>query len=115
MTSKKGTFFSIIQNPINNDYDKTVITTNFGLVENVVGGIITPYEHIINKISKKIVEKLGNKEKIIKINKDNDETSTFEQNKEKQKESYLSKKLNNSNNWEFKNIENNCEIPLIIE
>jgi pyruvate,water dikinase len=48
-----GVGFSI--NPINNDYDEAVITSNFGLGESVVGGIITPDEYIINKISKKII------------------------------------------------------------
>ena len=47
-----GVGFSI--NPINNDYDEAVITSNFGLGESVVGGIITPDEYIINKISKKL-------------------------------------------------------------
>ena len=42
-----GVGFSI--NPINNDYDEAVITSNFGLGESVVGGIITPDEYIIDK------------------------------------------------------------------
>ena len=61
-----GVGFSI--NPINNDYDEAVITSNFGLGESVVGGIITPDEYIVNKISGKIIsKKLGKKEKIVKI------------------------------------------------
>ena len=55
-----GVGFSI--NPINNDYDEAVITSNFGLGESVVGGIITTDEYIVNKITKTIVsEKLGSK------------------------------------------------------
>ena len=84
-----GVGFSI--NPINNDYDEAVITSNFGLGESVVGGIITPDEYIINKISKKIIsQKLGSKDKIVKLNQGQNETSVIEQNKEKQKESSLS-------------------------
>ena len=87
-----GVGFSI--NPINNDYDEAVITSNFGLGESVVGGIITPDEYIINKISKKIIsQKLGSKDKIVKLNKDKNETSVIEQNKEKQKESSLNKEI----------------------
>ena len=48
-----GVGFSI--NPLNNDYDEAVITSNFGLGESVVGGIITPDEYIVNKISKKVI------------------------------------------------------------
>ena len=47
-----GVGFSI--NPINNDYDEAVINSNFGLGESVVGGIITPDEFIVNKITKNI-------------------------------------------------------------
>ena len=87
-----GVGFSI--NPINNDYDEAVITSNFGLGESVVGGIITPDEYIINKISKKIIsQKLGSKDKIVKLNQGQNETSVIEQNKEKQKESSLSNEI----------------------
>ena len=76
-----GVAFSI--NPINNDYDEAVINSNFGLGESVVGGIITPDEYIVNKNSKKIIsQKLGSKEKIVKLNNKN-ETSVFEQDQEK--------------------------------
>ena len=87
-----GVGFSI--NPINNDYDEAVITSNFGLEESVVGGIITPDEFLVNKISGKIIsKKLGKKEKIVRLNINKDETSIIEQNKEKQKESSLTEKL----------------------
>ena len=109
-----GVGFSI--NPINNDYDEAVITSNFGLGESVVGGIITPDEYIINKISKKIIsQKLGSKDKIVKLNKDKNETSIIEQNKEKQKESSLNKEiiLKLVENIIF--IEKSYKIPIDIE
>ena len=109
-----GVGFSI--NPINNDYDEAVITSNFGLGESVVGGIITPDEYIINKITGKIIsKKLGNKEKIVKLNINKDETSVIEQNKEKQKESSLTDKfiLNIVENIIV--IEKNYKIPIDIE
>ena len=109
-----GVGFSI--NPINNDYDEIVITSNFGLGESVVQGIITPDEYIINKISKKIIsKKLGNKDKIVKLNKNKNETSIIEQDKEKQKQSSLNDELilKLVNNIIF--IENNYKIPIDIE
>ena len=79
-----GVGFSI--NPINNDYDEIVITSNFGLGESVVGGIITPDEYIVNKKTKKIIsQKLGTKDKIVKLNENKNETSIFEQNEENRK------------------------------
>ena len=109
-----GVGFSI--NPINNDYDEAVITSNFGLGESVVGGIITPDEYIINKISKKIIsEKLGSKEKIVKLNNDNNGTSIIEQNEEKQKESSLTKDQIIKIVESIINIENNYKIPIDIE
>ena len=73
-----GVGFSI--NPINNDYDEAVINQNFGLGESVVGGIITPDEFIVNKINKNIIsQKLGSKEKIVKLNNNKNETSVIEQ------------------------------------
>ena len=109
-----GVGFSI--NPINNDYDEAVITSNFGLGESVVGGIITPDEYIINKISKKIIsQKLGSKDKIVKLNRGKNETSIIEQNKEKQKESSLSNEiiLKLVENIIF--IEKSYKIPIDIE
>ena len=79
-----GVGFSI--NPINNDYDEAVINSNFGLGESVVGGIITPDEFIVNKINKKIIsQKLGSKEKIVKLNDNKNETSVIEQTEEKKR------------------------------
>ena len=109
-----GVGFSI--NPINNDYDEAVITSNFGLGESVVGGIITPDEYIINKINKKIIsQKLGTKEKIVKLNENKNETSILEQNKEKQKESSLTKELILQIVDKIINIEDNYKIPIDIE
>jgi pyruvate,water dikinase len=74
----------------NNDYGEAVITSNFGIGESVVGGIVTPDEYIINKTNKNIIsEKIGSKEKIVKLNKDKNETTIIEQSEEKQKESSL--------------------------
>jgi len=108
-----GVGFSI--NPLNNDYDEAVITSNFGLGESVVGGIITPDEYIINKISKSIInEKLGSKDKIVKLNKDNG-TSVIEQNSEKQKESSLSKEQLIQIVEKIITIENSYDMPIDIE
>ena len=109
-----GVGFSI--NPINNDYDEAVITSNFGLGESVVGGIITPDEYIVNKITKTIVsEKLGSKDKIVKLNKDNNETSILDQTQEKQKESSLKKEYILQIVDNIINIENHYQIPIDIE
>ena len=109
-----GVGFSL--NPINNDYDEAVINSNFGLGESVVGGIITPDEYIINKISRKIIsKKLGNKEKIVKLNINKNETSVIEQNKEKQKESSLTEKLILEIVSNIIKIENDYKIPIDIE
>ena len=109
-----GVGFSI--NPINNDYDEAVITSNFGLGESVVGGIINPDEYIINKITKKIIsKKLGNKEKIVKLNLNKDETAILEQDKAKQKESSLNEELIIEIVSNIINIENAYKIPIDIE
>ncbi|ORX87585.1 glutathione synthetase ATP-binding domain-like protein [Anaeromyces robustus] len=108
-----GVGFSI--NPLNNDYDEVVITSNFGLGESVVGGIITPDEYIINKISKTIIsEKLGSKDKIVKLNKNNG-TSVLKQNCDKQKESSLSKEQIIEIVEKIIDIENNYDTPIDIE
>ena len=72
-----GVAFSV--NPINNDYDEAVITSNFGLGETVVGGIVTPDQYIVNKLTNAIVDtKLGKKEKVIKINENSENYGTVE-------------------------------------
>ena len=61
-----GVAFSL--NIKNNDFDEEIINSNFGLGETVVDGTVTPDCFIINKLSKKIIEKkLGKKEKIMSI------------------------------------------------
>ena len=109
-----GVGFSI--NPINNDYDEAVINSNFGLGESVVGGIITPDEFIVNKITKNIIsEKLGSKEKIVKLNENRNETSIIDQPEEKKKEMSLSKELLLQLVDSIINIEKNYKIPIDIE
>ena len=109
-----GVGFSI--NPINNDYDEIVITSNFGLGESVVGGIITPDEYIINKIDKNIIsQKIGSKDKIVKLNENKNETSIVEQNKEKQKESSLTNELIIQIVEKIIKIEEDYKIPIDIE
>ena len=109
-----GVGFSI--NPINNDYDEIVITSNFGLGESVVQGIITPDEYIINKITKKIIsKKLGNKDKIVKLNKNKNETSILEQDKEKQRQSSLNDEIIIKLVENIIFIENNYKMPIDIE
>ena len=109
-----GVGFSI--NPINNDYDEAVINSNFGLGESVVGGIITPDEFIVNKINKKIIsQKLGSKEKIVKLNDNKNETSVIEQTEEKKKELSLTKELILQLVENIINIEKHYKIPIDIE
>ena len=109
-----GVGFSI--NPISNDYDEAVITSNFGLGESVVGGIITPDEYIVNKLNKKIISrKLGSKEKIVKLNKEENETSIIEQNKDMKKESSLKDELIIKIVETIIFIEKSYEIPIDIE
>ena len=109
-----GVRFSI--NPINNDYDEAVINSNFGLGESVVGGIITPDEFIVNKISKNIIsQKLGSKEKIVKLNENKNETSVIEQTEEKKKEMSITKELLLQLVDSIINIEKNYKIPIDIE
>ena len=109
-----GVGFSI--NPINNDYDEIVITSNFGLGESVVGGIITPDEYIINKIDKNIIsQKIGSKDKIVKLNENKNETSIIEQSKEKQKESSLTNELIIQIVEKIIIIEEDYKIPIDIE
>jgi len=109
-----GVGFSI--NPLNNDYDEAVITSNFGLGESVVGGIITPDEYIVNKLSKKIVsQKIGSKDKVVKLNENNNETSIIEQTEENKKQSSLTEELIIKIVESIVNIENHYEIPIDIE
>ncbi|OUM59753.1 hypothetical protein PIROE2DRAFT_14623 [Piromyces sp. E2] len=109
-----GIGFSI--NPINNNFDETVITSNFGLGESVVGGIITPDEYVVDKVSNKIVsQKLGSKKKIVKLNDDNNGTSTVDQNEDKQQKSSLSEEQVMEVVKNIMDIETSYGIPVDIE
>jgi len=109
-----GVGFSI--NPLNNDYDEAVITSNFGLGESVVGGIITPDEYIVNKLSKKLIsQKLGTKDKIVKLNIDKNETSIIEQAEEIKKQSSLNEKFLMEILDNIITIENHYKVPIDIE
>ncbi|KAG4103637.1 pyruvate phosphate dikinase [Neocallimastix lanati (nom. inval.)] len=78
-------------------------------------GIITPDEYIVNKISKKVItEKLGSKDKIVKLNEDNG-TSILEQNSENQKKSSLSKEQIIQIVDKIIVIENSYNVPIDIE
>ena len=62
-----GVGFSI--NPLNNDYDEAIITSNWGLGETVVGGIVNPDQFIVNKIYHDVLDtKIGKKEISIILN-----------------------------------------------
>lgn len=109
-----GVGFSI--NPINNDYDEVVVTSNFGLGESVVGGIVTPDEYIVNKLSKKIVStKLGTKDKVVKLNTGKDETSVLNQKEENKKLSSLNEDILLQIVDNIIQIEKHYEIPIDIE
>ena len=109
-----GVGFSI--NPINNDYDEAVINSNFGLGESVVGGIITPDEYIVNKIKKNIIsEKIGRKEKYVKLNENKNETSIIAQSEENQKISSLTQEQIIEIVEAIINIEKEYKIPIDIE
>ncbi len=54
-SEKSGVMFTA--NPINNSKDEMMINASYGLGEAVVSGIVTPDEYIIDKKSKKVIEK----------------------------------------------------------
>ena len=54
-SEKSGVMFTA--NPINNSKDEIMINASYGLGEAVVSGIVTPDEYIIDKKSKKVIEK----------------------------------------------------------
>ena len=59
-----GVAFSI--NPGNNCYDEAVIDSNFGLGETVVSGQVTPDNFVVNKLTKRILQKkLGTKDYVL--------------------------------------------------
>lgn len=54
-SEKSGVMFTA--NPINNSTDEMMINASYGLGEAVVSGIVTPDEYIIDKKTKKVIEK----------------------------------------------------------
>lgn len=61
-----GVAFSV--NPLNNSMDECVITSNFGLGESVVAGIVSPDEFVVDKIRSAIISKtLGAKETAVRL------------------------------------------------
>lgn len=62
-----GVAFSL--NPLNNDYDEAVITSNWGLGETIVSGQVNPDQYVINKLSKSVIDRIiGTKEKVLLVN-----------------------------------------------
>ena len=69
-----GVGFSL--NPLNNDYDEAVFSSNWGLGETVVAGLCNPDQYIINKVNKTLIDcKIGKKETQIWLKPDG---GTFE-------------------------------------
>lgn len=54
-SEKSGVMFTA--NPINNSSDEMMINASYGLGEAVVSGIVTPDEYIVDKKTKKVIEK----------------------------------------------------------
>lgn len=63
-SESSGVAFSI--NPVSNSFDECVINANFGLGESVVSGKVTPDSFVVEKYSRKILDKkLGSKDSAI--------------------------------------------------
>ena len=68
-SEKSGVMFTA--NPINNSKDEMMINASYGLGEAVVSGIVTPDEYIIDKKTKKVIEKnIAEKEYMVIKNED---------------------------------------------
>lgn len=68
-SEKSGVMFTA--NPINNSKDEIMINASYGLGEAVVSGIVTPDEYIIDKKTKKVIEKnIAEKEYMVIKNED---------------------------------------------
>ena len=68
-SEKSGVMFTA--NPINNSKDEIMINASYGLGEAVVSGIVTPDEYIIDKKTKKVIEKnISEKEYMVIKNED---------------------------------------------
>lgn len=110
-----GVAFSL--NIKNNDYDEAIINSNFGLGETVVEGTISPDCFVINKLTKKIIEKnLGKKEKFLSIviNENNVELKENNTNENKDKYSLDEEQILLIIN-DLINIENSFKYPVDIE
>lgn len=66
-SEKSGVMFTA--NPINNNRDEIMINASWGLGEAVVSGTVTPDEYLVNKKSKKILEKHISEKNIMIIKK----------------------------------------------
>ena len=74
-SEKSGVMFTA--NPINNSKDEMMINASYGLGEAVVSGIVTPDEYIIDKKTKKVIEKnISEKEYMVIKNKNGVGTRT---------------------------------------
>lgn len=68
-SEKSGVMFTA--NPINNSKNEMMINASYGLGEAVVSGIVTPDEYIIDKKTKKVIEKnIAEKEYMVIKNED---------------------------------------------
>lgn len=67
-SEKSGVMFTA--NPVNNNADEMMINSSWGLGEAVVSGAVTPDEYIVNKSSKKIVEKHIAEKNVMVVKKD---------------------------------------------
>lgn len=108
-----GVAFSL--NPINNDYDEAVVTSNWGLGETIVSGQVNPDQYVINKLTKTVIEKMiGNKEKVLLVNS-NEEGGVIESDSSK----FEKETLNESQILELTNqinlIEDIYKRPMDIE
>ena len=110
-----GVAFSL--NIKNNDYDEAIINSNYGLGETVVSGTINPDCFIVNKLTKKIIDKkLGKKEKYlsIEINENNVQLKETDSNENKDKYSLDDKQILLIIN-DLIDIENYLKYPVDIE
>ena len=68
-SEKSGVMFTA--NPINNSKDEMMINASYGLGEAVVSGIVTPDEYIIDKKTKKVIEKSISEKEYMVIKNEN--------------------------------------------
>ena len=68
-SEKSGVMFTA--NPINNSKDEMMINASYGLGEAVVSGIVTPDEYIIDKKTKRVIEKSISEKEYMVIKNEN--------------------------------------------